>query len=844
MHEKQQRSPAPEDLPSNERHDERSSRPDDGGRDGRSGIRHISGSSRDSFVNGFSGRGRVNGLKSGRINGLINGFTNGRINGLRNGRINGLVNGFTNGRINGLRNGKWGLTNGLVNGLDRKTGLVNGNGFINGFRMAGARRGIPLARRNSPIRMAIVMAVVALVVIVPFLLVYSMPVSAIKIDGYFFDWDRAGYFHESLETAAPEIDIRDYSVVTWQNTVYGYMSTAEPMFMGGNTTPTSLFAFVDLDNDPGTGYILGGMGADVKVEIMGWNGSAKSATATSFAPYSDRHDYSGFLSPRPAEAMSDGNRVEFSFGEMNEGEPTVRFLAKNYAGWEDESQYAIRFGEGALRVVSDLSLRDIVPADSLEKAMNLEFESQRGDFTITSLAFQKLGDVDNYRISVFDDLQVLAQSTGPTLAFLPALEIKEGYGKKLALYVEIDGGEVQSTFGLALNESGVRTSSGPVSVEERQSFAKVAYVEQIPHSVIIDGAFADWANGYVMIDRANDVQLIDGNISKDGSIDILEYGMYLEQTDVAMYLSTADRICNGTLIPKNIQLPVPTQGLPNIESKELIGSDVAGALIDTDTDISTGVNVRDIIGADYFVFIAGKKGDIIISELYSWDAHNNNGTWEFVRSVISAVDSRRMEFAFNMSDLSMGDLDVAAVEFFMTDWQEGGDFSDSLLPLAKWQAGLYKRAFGGIIINEVKNNKGTTDWIELYNTGSTPITLTGWIIYDGTTAIYTFGAITINPGEFLVISGLSISKTGSLRLANAGGLLIDSVIANENSKSKTYGRTGDPPYSKWKELMPTPGALNPGQVAIPEFSDILVPVVGIIGVFALVRFRGRRGRNE
>jgi hypothetical protein len=215
-----------------------------------------------------------------------------------------------------------------------------------------------------------------------------------------------------------------------------------------------------------------------------------------------------------------------------------------------------------------------------------------------------------------------------------------------------------------------------------------------------------------------------------------------------------------------------------------------------------------------------------------------------VESVRSAVDSKRMEFAFNFSSLSMSDLDVAAVSFFMTDWKMATDFSDGILPLGKWQIGMYSKAFGGILINEVYNNRGTTDWIEFYNTGTLPITLTGWVIYDGTMVIYVFGAITINPGGLFVVTGLSLSKNGDLRLANAGGTLIDSVSARENGNPKSYARVGAPPYSTWKDLMPpSPGAVNPGQVPIPEFSDILIPLIGMIGMFAFMRTRRRKVKD-
>ena len=705
---------------------------------------------------------------------------------------------------------------------------------------------MPLSKKNSSIRLAIVLVLVAIVMITPFLLIFSMPESTIKIDGYFFDWERAGYFQEMKATAASDVDIREYSTVVGQDIIYGYISTTDNMFSRDNGEPSALYGFFDMDNDLSTGYVIDGIGADKMVEIIGWNGTMKSATVSDFLVGFDRTDFCGFAFRVPIDAIPADNRIEFSFHMSGTQNPATLFMSKDVQGQEDESQFTVRFGEPALRVTAELVMPDVIPVDSRELVMDLGFESARGNFTIAGLTFEKLGTASQYRISAFDGLQVMGYSNGAELTFEPALEIKEGYGRKLSIYVEMDGGEISSSFGLSLNATGIDTITGPATVDEIQVSNKVAYVSEVPHSVVIDGAFADWRYGYIMTDNANDVRLADGSLINDPSIDITGYGMYLDQKDVAMFLSVADRICNGTSIPKNITIPVPTQGLPNPAGQELIGADIAGAMLDTDLDPSTGANFSDTLGADYLVFISGKKGRIIQSELYAWDSSQGNATWVFVERVRSAIDSKRMELAFNFSALSMSDLDVAAVSFFMTDWKQATDFSDGTLPLAKWQIGMYSKAFGGILINEVMNNKGSSNcWIELYNTGTLPITLTGWVIYDGTTVIYIFGAITIAPGGFFAVYNLDLSKDGGLRLADAGGLLIDSVTAKESGSgnTKSYSRTGSPPYSTWRNVVATPGTVNTDQVPIPEFSDILIPLIGMIGMFTFMRTRRRRVKD-
>jgi hypothetical protein len=893
------RTPRIDDMPSIRRRGERSSRPDSHPFENRRSVPYeadwgptpppgvINGltnpvkTSRPSGgrVNGLRtgrtnglGSGRINGLRSGRTNGLpggringlrkelVYGFTNGRVNGLRNGKVNGLkngkvnglkngrVNGLANGRVNGLRNGRTN-GNGYTNGNGRKNGLINGNGFINGFRLTSAPRIIPLSKENPSVRIIGVFAVVALVVIIPFLLVYSMPEDVIKIDGYFFDWDRAGYFSEPAGNAVSSIDIREYSVVVSGATVYGYVSTDTEMFPAGRATPTSFFVFFEMDDNPQTGYIIDGIGADTMVEISGWNGTVKpgSSSVYDFSSVADRNDFVGFGMERDISVMGAGNKIEFSFQKNGVDSPVARFFSKSCVGCQDVSQYSIRYGEPALRIETNYTMPQVVQAGTWESVMELELTTLRGDARISKLRFTELGNATAYSISVHDGVSTIGSSDGPEVSFAPAVEVREGYGRLLSVRVSAGAGQDGSSFGISLNSSGVNLSGEvTTTVEEEQHGAKVAYIGAVPGGVVIDGAFGDWVNGYVVSDKAGDVELQNGTLFDDGSIDILEYGMYLDESDVSMYLFVEDLIMNGTIIPKDVRLPVPSTGLPPLTSPEALGTDIAGAVIDADWNLSTGANYNDMLGADYLVLVTGKKGRIVASALYSWNPAGN-GSWEFKDDVRAAVDSRHMELAFAFSNLPLGDFDIAAVGFFMTDWKEGMDFSDGVLPLGKWQIGTFMKAFGGIMINEVLNNKKPptgADWIELYNTGSQPITLTGWRIYDGTTLIRTLGTITINPGGFYVVSGLTISKTGAIRLTDQNGGTIDACTAKEDGNGLSYSRTGGPPYSTWRQnTPPTPGAVNPGQIPIPEFSDVILPVILILVMFFLMRMRGRRGKD-
>ena len=65
-----------------------------------------------------------------------------------------------------------------------------------------------------------------------------------------------------------------------------------------------------------------------------------------------------------------------------------------------------------------------------------------------------------------------------------------------------------------------------------------------------------------------------------------------------------------------------------------------------------------------------------------------------------------------------------------------------------------------IVINEIlaSNDNGlldedgdSSDWIELYNPGDNAVDLTGWVLFQGDENRWSFPAVTIGAGEYLVV---------------------------------------------------------------------------------------------
>ena len=151
-----------------------------------------------------------------------------------------------------------------------------------------------------------------------------------------------------------------------------------------------------------------------------------------------------------------------------------------------------------------------------------------------------------------------------------------------------------------------------------------------------------------------------------------------------------------------------------------------------------------------------------------------------------------------------------------------------------------------IAINEVmaSNNNAieapdgdNSDWIEIYNYGTTPVNLEGFGLTDDPTVPYTwvFPAFTIQPDEYILVwaSDKDISEVGqvfhtnfkissggeALLLTNLQGDLVDESPAVGLDSDVSYGRQPDGTGDWLFFYTSTPGASNTGT----RLSELLVP---------------------
>jgi hypothetical protein len=146
-------------------------------------------------------------------------------------------------------------------------------------------------------------------------------------------------------------------------------------------------------------------------------------------------------------------------------------------------------------------------------------------------------------------------------------------------------------------------------------------------------------------------------------------------------------------------------------------------------------------------------------------------------------------------------------------------------------AAVVDRSLSQVVINEVSDAGSPgfcdgDDWVELVNTGTSSVDMTGWMLCDsdgcGDTDKYTFGAVTIAAGQYLAVCHVSpvaadirrwISKNDTITLFEADGTTeVDTsgVLGNDGIPGQTWARLPDSTGTFTSTSFATPNAANEG----------------------------------
>jgi len=647
-------------------------------------------------------------------------------------------------------------------------------------------------------------------------------------------------YEDRPDSPNPDIALAAYAMKYDARGSYIYIETAGTMFEGRENGADGFYVFIDRDDNPATGYSVRGLGADIVSVIIGWNRTVQRAQTLYFNSSASQNDFNGFEPYSSVHVAFKGGKMEFSTGCTVTAASKVAVVARHTNITGDWSEVNFRSRGSSLRVVQEHDASDVIVGAGDRHVLSLTIEGKGERTSVRGLRFNLLGNVTPVYLKVLQGSTLVGVSESPAVDFVAPLTFSDRKSVSLDVVATIPFGVTYGSFGLSLDErAGLVAAPGTVwHLESVQTGARVSYLGSPPPDIVVDGAFADWSSRAPILDALGDAYSAKLNDTRSGDVDIDTVKIASTKGVASFYMSVNGTMLGGSSVPASLVrwvTPGPPAENITVITEPMLGADFAFVFIDTDMNQSTGFYIG---GSEAAVVIVGKGGRILSSEVLTLE----RGLWNSVGPAEAALDNYQLELSASYDALGLVQGAMYTVTFVAQDWSGRQDDIALALP-ARTTAGT--RGFGGIMINEVYN-KGAApgDWIELYNTGSEPITISGWSLYVNGVLTYTFPSVTILPGQFYVAYNLDFKKGTNFVLTDASGAIVDQLQVPYWQQEKSYGRTGYPPYSQTTQMSPTPGAINQGQVPIPEFGDLLLPIAIMpVMVFLFRRIRGGRRKS-
>ena len=743
----------------------------------------------------------------------------------------GAINGITRGLSNGNSKDSTGITN----------GFVNGSGAVNGFRLSYEQRRVGAVGVDFRKRLLIIAVLVAIIVSIPYALVYAFPKQTVEIDGYFRDWAKAQIFRDTPDSPNPDTSLIGYGAKFDVRGSYFYIRTEGTIFNGRDNGVDAFHIFIDKDNNPSTGYSVRGLGADVLVVTMGWNGTIMMAEADVFDLGASRSDYSGFHIMSVVQTAGSRGELEIASPIHISEKSRMAVCASHTNLTTDWSDVNFRTKGSALQVKELHDSPAVLTASSDQHILTLKMASKGPISYVDELRFDMLGNVTPLEIVAREGSQILGISQNGVLQFRPSLRV-DGQERSVDVTAIVPAGPLGGSFGLQLNRtSGLGVDSNVTWVlKSSQEGARIAYVGIAPTEIAIDGAFGDWVARAPLQDLTGDAYSENARDNRSGDVDITGVKVASSDDVASFYMAVNGTMLGGSSVPSSlvrwVRPGAPAENVTNI-SEPMYGADFAFVFIDTDGNQDTGYEIG---GSEISIAVFGKGNSILSSKVFRYVSDD----WNDSGPVDAAIDEYQLEISGQYSSLSLVSGRTYNVTFVAQDWSGRKDDVGVSLP-ARTSAGT--RAYPGILINEVYNKQpqGTNlDWIEFYNTGTTAIDLLGWQIWADGVLVYTFPSLTVQPGQIFVVQNIELYKRTNFMITDSSGAIIDQVTTPVWLE-KTWGRIGSPPYSNWDNMVPTQGTINQGQTPIPEFGSVLLPAAIVPIILMVIRRSGRaKGATE
>ncbi|HKZ63231.1 MAG TPA: ATPase domain-containing protein [Thermoplasmata archaeon] len=481
----------------------------------------------------------------------------GLTNGLRRdtqravGRTNGLASAtrtWAQGATNGLRSLRTGMTN----------GLTNGSGFTNGLGSVRHRQEV----RAKRWKVFLIPAVFALLLVAP-LMVAEPPRGPypIMIDGEFSDWSAVPLLASTAPpTVSPNVDLVRFGVADDVDFLAFYFEVVGTALAGGGSPPImdSFCAFLDVDRNLDTGYVVAGLGADRRIEISGSAGRVQSADVSDWDANRDRHDWNGWIKSTAISAAVRGSRVE-AYVDWLALVPTKRaidvsFHTMSYDGTVDAGEYSASTLAGSLLVVETPVVQETI-GGTMVPLVQLELTAAVRDVTYDSLTVALIGTAPAGAVSdvhIVDgasvDLDIRSPVNGEAMFQFPARTLRPGATDTLTIVANTTSATGDTLGAHVDSHEDVRAGSAAVSIVRASAARRVGYLGTIPPNAVVDGGFAEWTN--TTTDGT-------GEPGVPTRIDLVEYAFYLNPQQASAYFRVAGRALDGAIVPaSSAQAPV------------------------------------------------------------------------------------------------------------------------------------------------------------------------------------------------------------------------------------------------------------------------------------------------
>ena len=153
----------------------------------------------------------------------------------------------------------------------------------------------------------------------------------------------------------------------------------------------SVLVFIDRDDDPSTGYAIGGLGSDDLLEVSGWNNSISRHSMYTFLPGADKDDWNSFRSAGGATVAIGYRELEIQFGADSSRRPKILFAVSDNTGNFDFTDSIAVPNTDILEVVQTTISDDVTSIAGDVHFLRIELDSRNGGAHVSQINITKMG---------------------------------------------------------------------------------------------------------------------------------------------------------------------------------------------------------------------------------------------------------------------------------------------------------------------------------------------------------------------------------------------------------------------------------------------------------------------